>query len=756
MKLLFAMLPLICTVCSAAIIENGKSTWSIYLPADAHPAEKTAAKELQSYLQKASGVKLEITSAVNEEKQILIGHSAAAEKLLPELKSTKWKADEILIAPAGNNLILTGEQPRGPIYAVYEYLERNGFRFWTSTEEKIPAIKALDLPAESYRYAPQIPIRYLSMQECSYVPSFRTKMRMHVPSHAVEEEWGGSILLIGPWHTFDSKFLPASKYLKSNPEFFSLRGGKRVGGQMEGQLCLSNQEMRKEFLKNVIAELKKHKDPKFISITQNDNDNNCQCENCLAMDKKFGGVSGTMLDFANYIAKNLEKDYPEVIVTTFAYRYTQRPPTGIKGHKNVSILYCTLNRDQTRPLADPSRKHNADIADDLNKWSKIVKQIDIWDYAATFASYFCPMPNLRVLPEDIKFLRDRNVHMLMIQANVLNPWNPEDFHALRTYLWGKALWNPDLDVNQTIREFVEGYYGKAAPAIMEYLAFRDKVHKKINKIYPCFTQNAPWISDKDIIKSLEYIAKAEAMADSDLVRYRLESLRKVMEYMKIARWESLLAKKMITKEELMKISGEWLKYFKERKYFSLSETWTKENVPDEIVFDKMQIFSKGIGFERKANDFMKSLAGKKHVIIEEVDFVVSSGHKWAKIIEDPKAVNGAALEIPLTGAWAVTFREEHYLLPLDKKYDCYVAMKLTKPVQGNAVEYCHWRSHVIFSKNIDGSQIKPEYTYIPIGKVTTSSAYTTIAGRGYTFLVPVKSDNGGSLIVDHVVMVEAE
>ena len=263
-----------------------------------------------------------------------------------------------------------------------------------------------------------------------------------------------------------------------------------------------------------------------------------------------------MLDFANYIAKNLEKDYPEVIVTTFAYRYTQRPPTGIKGHKNVSILYCTLNRDQTRPLADPSRKHNADIADDLNKWSKIVKQIDIWDYAATFASYFSPMPNLRVLPEDIKFLRDRNVHMLMIQANVLNPWNPEDFHALRTYLWGKALWNPDLDVNQTIREFVEGYYGKAAPAVMEYLAFRDKVHKKINKIYPCFTQNAPWISDKDIIKSLEYIAKAEAMADSDLVRYRLESLRKVMEYMKIARWESLLAKKMITKEELMKISGQ--------------------------------------------------------------------------------------------------------------------------------------------------------------------------------------------------------
>ena len=269
MKVFFSMMiPLICAVCSAAIIENGKSTWSIYLPADARPAEKTAAKELQSYLQKASGVKLEITSAVKGEKQILIGHSAAAEKLLPELKSTKWKADEIMIAPAENNLILTGEQPRGPLYAVYEYLERNGFRFWTTKEESIPSLKVIALPEKMYRFAPQIPIRTLNIFEAHQYP-FGAKMRLHNPHppKAVSMTWGGSVTLIGPWHTFNNKFMPAAKYLKSNPEFFSLRGGKRVGGQMEGQLCLSNQEMRKVFLENVRAELKQHENPKFAMRT---------------------------------------------------------------------------------------------------------------------------------------------------------------------------------------------------------------------------------------------------------------------------------------------------------------------------------------------------------------------------------------------------------------------------------------------------------------------------------------------------------
>ena len=754
--LLSVIMTLFCFACGAVtIIENGKSNWSIYIPADAISANKTAASELQSFLLKATGAKLKITNEAKGKNQILIGRSAAAEKLLPELKTIKWKSDEIMIVPAGNNLILTGDQPRGALYVVYEYLEQIGFRFWTADTTRVPALKTLELPKENYRFAPPIPVRTLGVYECNIIP-FRVKMRLHEVFKGTPENWGGSILLIGPWHTFNHVFMPASKYLKSNPEFFSLRNGKRVGGQMEGQLCLSNPEMRKVFLANVRAELKKHKDPRFVSVTQNDNDNNCLCANCLAMDKKFGGPSGTMLDFANYIAENLEKDYPNIVVQTFAYRYTQTAPTNIKGHKNVSVYYCTLTRDMTRPLSDTTRAPNAKIAKDLTEWSKIVKKIDIWDYATTFPSYFVPMPNMRVVPEDIKFLRDNKVHMLKIHGNSIVNNNPEELHTLRTYLWAKTLWNPDLDVNTVIKEFVEDYYGKAAPAIMEYIAFRDKVNQKIDKPVTVFIHNAPWISDEDILKALEYIEKAEALADTDVVKKRVEKLRKNMEYMKFIRWERMLADKIITKAELQKLSADWLDYFTRNKYFSLSETWTKGNNSDDIIFDAMKLFSKGIGFERKETPFLKSLAGKKYYVIEEVDFRVSRGHQNAKLIEDPNAANGVAIEIPLTGSWGVTFHEAHYILPADKTYDLYVAVKLTKPYQGNILQVCHWRGHVIYHKFIEASKIKPEYSYIYVGKTTTSSKFTHIGGRGYTFLVPEKKTEGGTLIVDHVVMVETK
>ena len=755
--LLFSLLMLFCFFCSAMpIIENGKSNWSIYVPKNAIAADKTAAKELQSFLFKATGVKLAITNVAKGTNQILIGTSEAAEKLLPLLKTVQWKADEIMIVPAGNNLILTGEAPRGTLYAVYEYLEWLGIRFWTATEIKVPSVKTLNLPEKSYRYAPPIPVRVLGIYECRYLPAHRARMRLHNPIFKSEEEWGGSIKLIGSWHTFDKVFLPAAKYLKSNPEYFSLREGKRIGGQLVGQLCLSNQEMRKVFLTNVRTELKKYKAPKFISITQNDNDNHCQCVNCLAMDKKFGGPSGTMLDFANYIAKTLEKDYPELIVQTFAYRYTQTPPQNIKAHKNVSIFYCTLSRDLTRPLSDTTREPNAKIAKDLLKWSNITNQIDIWDYAASFLTYFSPMPNLRVVPEDIKFLRDNKVHMLQIQGNGLNKGNPEDFQALRTYVWAKALWNPNLNVDNVIKEFVEDYYGKAAPVIMEYLAFRDKVHQKINVPFPCYTLNSVWISDEDIIESLKYISRAEALADSEVVRKRIETLQKVMEYMIIVRWERMLEKKLVSKAELQKISADWIQYFKRRQFFSLHETWKKENNAGEIMLDKMELFSKGIGFERGTNNFIKSIEDKKFIVIEEVDFYVNHGHKFAKLIEDKDALNGVAIEIPPTGGWAVTFREEHYLLPADKNYDLYIAVKLSKPSQGKILNVCHWRGRVIFEKFIDASQIKPEYSYIHVGKVNTSSLFTTLPGRGYTFLVSQKKDDGGKLIVDHVVLIETK
>jgi len=47
--------------------------------------------------------------------------------------------------------------------------------------------------------------------------------------------------------------------------------------------------------------------------------------------------------------------------------------------------------------------------------------------------------------------------------------NITEFHELRTYLIAKLLWDPDINIDKTMDDFLNGYYGMAGPFIREYI-----------------------------------------------------------------------------------------------------------------------------------------------------------------------------------------------------------------------------------------------------------------------------------------------
>lgn len=123
---------------------NGKSTFVIVLPQDAIPAEATAAAQFQKYFYQITGAQLPIkteTSVDEKTPQILIGTGQRVKVLLPQQNWETLGKDGILIQTVGNNLILTGTRPRGALYAVYEFLEAAGCRWWTPTEKFYSAQK---------------------------------------------------------------------------------------------------------------------------------------------------------------------------------------------------------------------------------------------------------------------------------------------------------------------------------------------------------------------------------------------------------------------------------------------------------------------------------------------------------------------------------------------------------------------------------------------------------------------------------------
>ena len=70
----------------------------------------------------------------------------------------------------------------------------------------------------------------------------------------IAPEYGGAVRIINFVHSF-YKYLPPEKYFDAHPEWYSEINGKRK--HEHAQLCLTNEEMTRELIKNVLETLLK-------------------------------------------------------------------------------------------------------------------------------------------------------------------------------------------------------------------------------------------------------------------------------------------------------------------------------------------------------------------------------------------------------------------------------------------------------------------------------------------------------------------
>ena len=91
--------------------------------------------------------------------------------------------------------------------------------------------------------------------------------------------------------------------------------------------------------------IKEKPDQKYWSVSQNDNDNFCQCENCKRLNDEQGCYQGSFLPFVNNVAKH----FPDKTITTLAYRNSEAAPKSMKPLSNVLIMLCTAFDERRIP-----------------------------------------------------------------------------------------------------------------------------------------------------------------------------------------------------------------------------------------------------------------------------------------------------------------------------------------------------------------------------------------------------------------------
>ena len=455
------------TVETVTMIENGESDYVIVIGKDCDATEKSAAEELQKYLNEMSGVKLPIVTddTAETDYEIIVGKTNREGEDYTVDRETLGK-EGVYLKAAGNKLVIAGGELRGTIYAVYEFLELYlDCRWFTRDITVIPERDVVGFPKDlDYTHVPVFEYRktdWLS-PKTGEIYSVANKLNS---SMAIDDKFGGYFGFTGGFcHTFTADFVNAAKYFESNPELFALRDGTRVNTQ----LCLTNPETLEIVIDEVQALLDKDPDATLISLTQADNLEYCMCENCTALDEAHGGQQGTNLTFVNAVADHFKDKYPDLKFDTFAYRYTRTAPENLKPADNVVIRLCSFECCFAHPFDDEKCEQNATFKKDIEDWSKICENLYVWDYATNFYNYNGMFPNFQVLQPNMQFFEEHNVIGVYSCGNYTPVNSNGEFGELRAYITAKLLWKPDADVETITKEFCKAYYGNAAEYIIEY------------------------------------------------------------------------------------------------------------------------------------------------------------------------------------------------------------------------------------------------------------------------------------------------
>ena len=460
MGLISVLLPLWLSAAAAeqpfTLSQNGKALCVIALPEKASRYDRMAAEDLKYYLGKMTGGDFQVVPENDVKgKAVYVGQSNAAQKAgLKGFHGEEW----CISSPDGNRLILTGARPIGGFYAAWSLLNRLGCYALTWDQDAVPQSKTLIYDGGFTRTKPAFsgrliydgyPHHFLKLKADRSVVDAYVRWILRNRINGQQSRRVPSLYTYGsyhlaqsyPYHTLDL-FVPPEKYFKTHPEYFAMNEqGKRFPPErphMGGSLCMSNPEVARVTLESLREMIRadRSKNPKeewayVYDISKLDRmPYICKCPNCLAVIKEEGTEIGLHMRYINAVAREIRKEYPDIIIRTNGNVSTNPPPTKTLPESNVLIWLTdrfTVS-DPFRPVEHPVNKEAK--AKHFEVWRGKARQMCLWDYwNLGGAVYFTP-PRVETvfdaLQSDFRYFRSIGISDIFIECS-RDPAAPQNF-----------------------------------------------------------------------------------------------------------------------------------------------------------------------------------------------------------------------------------------------------------------------------------------------------------------------------------------
>ncbi len=502
------------------LVKDGKPLASIVAA-----SRQTGARDLQHFIQAATGAELPIVKEAPDGMAIVLGDCEQAAAL--GLDSSKLPPEGFAIKTVANRVYIVGQNSGrsadGQQWGVNDFLERFvGVRWYFP-----PAVEKGPQIGQSIPKTKQLAVPPMWIEDA---PVFR--MRVMWPP--MSQPWQGKGISLSGVQNFSRagnswpiqlkvhqpNWSRHEDLKKARPGVYQMR---KDGTRQHEVLCYGHPQTVETYLEGIQNFLDK-KQPlyapiadKAITVSPYDVELACYCEHCQKLwdndAGQYGGASRVMATFVDKLAREVKKRWPkeDFTIVYLPYLNYTTAPKGFRFPGNVEVQLAGMPgmASYKEPAIRDLEQANID------RWIATTgRPIQNWHYSAwpahkTKAAFQYP----HVLKDFYQRNRGKTIGSFINGTH--NHWPRQH---ISMYCWLRVLWDPEFDVDAAIDEFARRMYGPSAGTMRKLLALQidgwEKSRWPGERFSPKGIYEASFPPERvDQMKSLLAKGRAEAKGD---------------------------------------------------------------------------------------------------------------------------------------------------------------------------------------------------------------------------------------------------
>lgn len=496
------------------LVNEGKSSHSIVIPAKAPHSLRQAAAELQRSIEESSGAKLPIRSDAQAGAGAYISLGATRQAQQNGLSVGAIGIEGYRILTKNNNLYILGPDTAAKVSSSRTYLPfdtfetdaeaagpqrapNNGFSNGTANGvysflEDYIGVRWL-MPGDIGRDIPRQKTLDLPAIDRTYAPVFVRREFPYLQNTPAVQEWTNRQKLGYSFQVhYDHNWLetvPPEMY-QTHPEWFAMIGDKRPAPPLDGprreysKLESTNPEVVRYFADKAIAYLKANPTQNTFSLSPSDGRGWSESPESKKLydpappGGDFPSMTPLVLKFYRDVSEIVAKEYPQGKLAGFIYQDFKYVPTkgGMKLPDNFTPV-IVLGDGGYRLYRDDERREAKLL---MESWSKVAPPTWIYysfgNWLRSSSGMFTPVAagNLNYI---FDLLRKNGIKGARLYGTPA--WGQA---AAGNYVQAKLMWNPSLDAEVLQKDWLMRAYGPQAGPVME------KFHAALDKGFATFWQ----------------------------------------------------------------------------------------------------------------------------------------------------------------------------------------------------------------------------------------------------------------------------